>query len=140
MRLGAQSLNDGTVRFRVWAPDHSRVSVVFENGISGDVALAASRHGWFEGTVAVEHPILYRYRLDGGEAYADPASRYQPEGPHGPSQVIDPLSFAGTDGLWRGPMHAKHELYEMQVGTFTQEGTWRSAARAFDEAMKQLEG
>ena len=71
---------------------------------------------------------LYRYRFgDGAERFPDPASRFQPLGPHGPSQVVDPTAFAWTDAAWRGVALERQVLYEMHVGTFTEEGTWLAA-------------
>ena len=61
------------------------------------------------------------------QAYPDPASRFQPEGPHGPSQIIDPSRFAWTDGAWRGCELEGQIVYELHIGAFTQEGTWASA-------------
>ena len=74
----------------------------------------------------------YKLRLDGGELYPDPASRYQPEGPHGPSQIVDPSRYRWTDGAWKGVSIEGQVLYEMHVGTFTREGTWRSATAALE--------
>src|SRR5439155_923723 len=76
----------------------------------------------------------YRFRLDGGPAlYPDPASRFQPDGPHGPSQVVDPRPFDWTDRDWPGVPAEGHVLYEMHVGTFTPEGTWAAAAARLPE-------
>lgn len=75
----------------------------------------------------------YRYRLDGGEAYPDPASRFQPDGPHGPSEVIDPSAFAWADAGWPGVKLDGQVLYELHVGTFTREGTWAAAERELPE-------
>src|SRR5262249_30957418 len=65
-----------------------------------------------------------RYRLD---EFPDPASRFQPDGPHGPSQVIDPFAFQWTDEAWKGVGLEGQILYEMHIGTFTKEGTWDAA-------------
>ena len=73
--------------------------------------------------------MTYRYVLDGGDAFPDPASRYQPEGPHGPSQVVDPAEFNWTDSQWSRRGLAGQVIYEMHVGTFTREGTWEGATR-----------
>jgi maltooligosyltrehalose trehalohydrolase len=70
--------------------------------------------------------MRYRYKL-GDALYPDPASRFQPEGPHGPSQVVDPSAFAWTDGAWKGPAAEGRVIYEMHIGTFTPEGTWAAA-------------
>ena len=61
----------------------------------------------------------YRYRIDGEGPYPDPASRFQPEGVHGPSEVIDPAWFAWTDGGWSGVAAAELVVYELHVGTFS---------------------
>ncbi|HEY2155541.1 MAG TPA: malto-oligosyltrehalose trehalohydrolase, partial [Isosphaeraceae bacterium] len=63
----------------------------------------------------------------------DPASRWQPEGPHGPSCVVDPAAFAWTDRDWRGLSIRGQVLYEMHIGTFTSEGTWEAAAEQLPE-------
>lgn len=124
--VGAEVRSDG-VHFRVWAPRHARVDVVLDP--SGEEApLERDEAGYFAGVVAgAGSGTLYRYRLDGGEAFPDPASRFQPEGPHGPSQVIDPSAFGWTDGAWQGLELAGQALYELHVGTFTPEGTWAAA-------------
>ncbi len=70
----------------------------------------------------------YAYRLDSGDVRPDPASRFQPEGVHGPSQVIDPSAFTWTDDRWRGRPAGDRILYELHIGTFTPEGTFEAAA------------
>jgi maltooligosyltrehalose trehalohydrolase len=99
------------------------------------VPLEPEGEGYFSGRAAAAGPgTLYRFRLDGEPAlYPDPASRCQPEGVHGPSQVIDPGAFRWTDGDWRGVGLHGQVLYEMHIGTFTREGTWEAAARALPE-------
>jgi maltooligosyltrehalose trehalohydrolase len=74
--------------------------------------------------------MRYSLRLDQGEAaLPDPASRFQPEGPHGPSEIVDPGDFAWTDGAWRGRTREQLVIYEMHVGTFTPDGSWEAASR-----------
>jgi maltooligosyltrehalose trehalohydrolase len=85
--------------------------------------------GYFSGLADVAVGGRYRYRLDGAALVADPASRRQPEGPHGPSEVVDPTSFRWNDARWTGVRRAGQVIYEMHVGTFTREGTWAAAAR-----------
>src|SRR6476469_7812004 len=75
----------------------------------------------------------YRLQLDGGEAFPDPASRFQPEGPHGPSEVVDPAAFRWTDAAWPGIRLEGQVLYEMHVGAFTPEHSWSAAARQLPE-------
>src|SRR5918996_1112621 len=131
--VGAEVLGPGTVHFRVWAPRCRTVHVVFENE-SGEepriVALDREAGGYFGGLVEdAGEGTLYRYRLDQGDRFPDPASRFQPRGPHGPSMVVDPGKFRWTDDEWRGPILTGAVLYEMHAGTFTREGTWAAAER-----------
>jgi maltooligosyltrehalose trehalohydrolase len=130
--VGAEVLSQGGVHFRVWASKRQRVEVVLEGGPghppeAGPVAVALEPEGggYFSGLVAeASAGTLYRYRLDGGaELYADPASRFQPDGPYGPSQVIDPNAFQWHDHNWRGVPLEGQVLYELHLGTFTPEGT-----------------
>src|SRR5436190_18254410 len=83
--LGGEVVSDGQVHFRVWAPAARRVAVVFA-GEAQDVSLAAEPDGYFSGIAQANENTRYRIRLDATEQlYPDPASRYQPDGPHGPS-------------------------------------------------------
>lgn len=132
--IGAEVRPSGGVHFRVWASRRRRVEVVLERETRA-VELEPERDGYFSGAIAeAAAGSLYRYRLDGGaELYPDPASRFQPDGPHGPSQVVDPSRFRWTDAGWRGaPLHGQ-VIYEMHIGTFTREGTWEAACREFEE-------
>jgi maltooligosyltrehalose trehalohydrolase len=96
--------------------------------------LSAEAAGWFSALVpGIGAGTRYRYRLDGGDAFPDPASRHQPDGPHGPSEVIDPAAFAWTDHDWPGVTLEGQVLYELHVGAFTAEGTWAAAARELPE-------
>jgi maltooligosyltrehalose trehalohydrolase len=123
----------------VWAPKRRRVHVVIAEGTAaGEYPLDAEADGYFAGAVAAARAgTLYRYRLDDDRRlHPDPASRFQPAGVTGPSEVIDP-AFPWTDAGWRGITRAAAPLssavaagviYEMHLGTFTREGTWESAA------------
>jgi maltooligosyltrehalose trehalohydrolase len=120
----------GGVHFRVWAPRRHTVSVVLEGpGPRREFDLSAESGGYFSGRVGTASAgVLYRFRLDGGSTlYPDPTSRFQPDGPHGPSQVIDPSAFAWTDAGWRGCGLEGQIIYEMHLGTFTRDGTWAAA-------------
>jgi maltooligosyltrehalose trehalohydrolase len=130
--VGAEMAPEG-VHFRVWAPRREGVEVVFE-GLRDAVELTAEEGGYFSGLAeGAGAGALYRFRLDGGDAFPDPVSRFQPEGPHGPSQVIDPSTFQWADQGWRGVTREGQILYEMHIGTFTREGTWEAAARELPE-------
>ena len=127
--VGAEVQAEGA-HFRVWSPLHRRVEVVLD---SGSHDLLAEADGYFAGFVQATAGDRYRYRLDGGDAFPDPVSRYQPEGPHGPSQLIDPSAFQWSDSGWKGVKLAGQIIYEMHIGTFTREGTWVAAARELPE-------
>jgi maltooligosyltrehalose trehalohydrolase len=119
----------GGTHFRVWAPQARAVAVVFapDAGLTG-LDLAREAGGYFSGWVAgARAGMRYRFSRDGA-GYPDPASRYQPEGPHGWSELVDPGQFPWTDEGWRGRPPAELVIYELHVGTFTAEGTWAAAA------------
>jgi maltooligosyltrehalose trehalohydrolase len=147
--IGARVLPEGATQFRVWAPRRRTVEVVIEGVAEREgerqksgpaIELAPEGDGYFSGHVpSVGDGALYRYRLDGESGlFPDPASRYQPAGPHGPSQVIDPNKFKWTDLEWRGPGRRTQTgaadlrgqvIYEMHIGAFTREGSWAAAMR-----------
>jgi len=92
------------------------------------VELQPESDGYYSGLVnEARAGSLYKYRLDGGDAYPDPASRFQPEGVHGYSRVVDPATFTWTDQAWKGADIRGQVIYEMHAGTFTKEGTWTAA-------------
>jgi maltooligosyltrehalose trehalohydrolase len=140
--VGAEVVPGG-VHFRVWAPKRRKVEVVFEElekGSEGDRPSTLTldregKEGYFSGLAeGAAAGALYRFRLDGEEnLYPDPASRFQPEGPHGPSQAIDPDAYSWRDAGWSGVRPEGQVVYEMHVGTFTPEGTWEAAARELPE-------
>jgi maltooligosyltrehalose trehalohydrolase len=123
--VGAEVTRDG-VHFRLWAPEHKTVQVV-PDGDGTNHLLEPEGNGYFSGLLKMAAGSPYRFRLDSGlELLPDPASRFQPEGPFGWSQVVDP-TFAWTDDRWRGCKLSGQILYEMHIGTFTKEGTFRAA-------------
>ena len=125
LHLGATVREDG-IGFRVWAPGRRTVEVV----VDGRRPLAMTRQadGTFEATApGLAAGARYQYRLDGERYRPDPASRYQPEGVHGPSVVVDAPSFPWTDVGFRGHELADLVLYELHVGTFTRAGTFEAA-------------
>jgi len=127
--IGAEILRDGTASFRVWAPDAERVELVLENCAGAHAIALEPEPGGYHSLVtdAAGAGTLYRFRLDGGDKYPDPASRYQPEGPHGPSMLIDATGFEWSDAEWRGPDLERPVIYELHFGTFTPEGTYAAA-------------
>ena len=132
MTLGAQ-VETGGVRFRVWAPKRARVDVVLEES-GRSFPLMKDEAGYFSGLVPIATAgMLYRYRLDNGDAYPDPCSRYQPQGPHGPSLIVDPSTYAWRYPDWQGVRMQGQVIYELHVGTFTPEGTLDATIAQFDE-------
>ncbi len=133
--IGAELLTGGGAHFRVWAPAANQVAVELlpTDGKPGrTVPLAAEPSGYHAGVVAeAAAGSRYRFRLPHG-LFPDPASRFQPQGPHGPSQVVDP-AFDWTDQTWRGRPSTELVLYEMHIGTFTTAGTWRAAMAELPE-------
>ena len=127
--VGAEIVPGGA-HFRVWAPGHRHVEVVLP---SGRHPLRAEHNGYFSGVVPADAGSKYRFRLDSEtRCLPDPASRFQPEGPFGWSQVIDP-NYAWTDQNWRGCKLPGQIVYEMHAGTFTPEGTWKAAEAQLPE-------
>ncbi len=121
-RFGAE-LQAGGVRFRLWAPGARSV----------DLALAErlipmrQADGWFEHIESGAGPgTLYRYRIDGELLVPDPASRFQPRDVDGPSEVVDPGAYSWRHPGWRGRPWNEAVVYELHVGTFTPEGTYRA--------------
>ena len=98
------------------------------------IALLPEPGGYFSGFApGASAGTRYRIQLDDGAPLPDPTSRFQPEGPHGSSQLVDPSSFAWTDQSWKGKTIEGQVLYELHVGTFTPEGTWEAARRELPE-------
>jgi maltooligosyltrehalose trehalohydrolase len=133
LNLGA-TVQEGGVHFRVWAPKCHRVDVVIEGSASITLPLKAEANGYFSGlSTRAATGDLYRYRLDDGESFPDPASRFQPSGPHGPSLIVDPKAYTWHDSNWPGVRLHGQVIYELHVGTFTPEGSFDAAARELPE-------
>ena len=122
--LGAQLVGENACSFLLWAPRANRVDVCLGDPPERAIAMQAVGCGYFH-TVAegVSPGALYRYRLNNEKERPDPASRYQPRGVHGPSQVTD-NRFRWNDSGWRGLPLERYVLYELHVGTFTPQGTF----------------
>ncbi|MEY2430141.1 MAG: maltooligosyltrehalose trehalohydrolase [Verrucomicrobiota bacterium] len=130
MAVGAEMMAGGGVHFRLWAPKAEAVRVVVN---SRTRELEAEGDGYFSGLVTEAEPgMVYRFDLNGG-LFPDPVSRFQPEGPHGPSEIVDPSGFKWTDQKWGGVSRRGQVIYEMHIGTFTREGTWTAAAEQLEE-------
>jgi maltooligosyltrehalose trehalohydrolase len=133
MPFGAELVADGRVRFRLWAPKAQRVDLLIENPQPESVLLTRMESGWFDATTrAATAGTHYRFQIDGETMVPDPASRFQPFDVHGPSEVFDPQAFDWKDEQWRGRPWEETVIYELHVGTFTPEGTFRAVEQKLD--------
>ncbi|MEO5960465.1 MAG: malto-oligosyltrehalose trehalohydrolase, partial [Opitutaceae bacterium] len=133
--VGAEVQPEGGVHFRVWAPASRTAGAEFfspDGKIAHTIPLTTEVLGYFSGFAAdAKAGDRYKIKLDHG-SFPDPVSRFQPDGVHGPSQIVDP-AFRWTDADWRGKDMRELVIYELHVGTFTPEGTWRSAIEQLPE-------
>ncbi len=131
--IGAEPIGPARVHFRLWAPAGQSVDLVLDGG-ARVVPMAREEGGYWSVAAEARAGDRYAFRVNGDEkAYPDPASRFQPEGPHGPSEIVDPARYQWQDGEWRGRPMAGQVIYELHVGTFTPEGTYAAAARELEE-------
>jgi maltooligosyltrehalose trehalohydrolase len=122
--LGAKMLDDKTCSFLVWAPNASAVEISISEPQKRKVSMQPVGRGYFRAIVdGISSGALYRYLLNSEKERPDPASRYQPQGVHGPSQIVDDR-FEWNVSNWRGLPLEKYVIYELHVGTFTSQGTF----------------
>ena len=114
--FGATYLQNGQTRFRLWAPGQDAVAVAFED--AAPLPMQRARGGWFEAIASCPPGTRYRYRLANGMEVPDPASRFQPDDVHGPSQVIDPSAYHWRNTAWRGRPWHETVIYELHAGVF----------------------
>ena len=133
MPFGAMPLAGGGARFRLWAPDARSVELVEPSSDRGH-AMDAQADGWFELELADAAPgMRYAFRLENGLVVPDPASRANPDGVHAASQLVDPQAYDWPDTGWRGRPWREAVIYELHVGCFTLEGTFRAAIERLDD-------
>lgn len=123
-RIGPRPLPDGRWEFLLWAPNARSVQLQFCP--SGDfIVMEPLPEGYFRANISeMDEGTQYLYRLDGQRSLPDPTSRFQPQGVHGPSQIVDTASFRWTDREWKGLSLERSIFYELHVGTYTPEGTF----------------
>ncbi len=131
--VGAEVTPKGGVHFRVWAPKCKKAAVRlsedanFSDATVKTIEMNAEESGYFSAHVPDALPgMTYKFKLEDG-LFPDPASRFQPDGPHGPSQIVDGRKFKWTDQKWGGVRRDEQIIYELHIGTFTREGTWAAA-------------
>ena len=132
MPFGAEVREDGTTRFRLWAPGARQVDLWLEEP-GRAVAMPRDAGGWAEYVTREAPPgTRYRYRIDGELLVPDPAARFQPGDVHGASEVVDPLAHAWTDTAWIGLPPERLVFYELHVGAFSPAGTYAGVAERLD--------
>ena len=135
-QLGA-IVSDGGIHFSTWAPNAQSVTVSFTNGDGAwteSEPLERQRDGVHTGFIPnARVGTRYLFKLDGGDGYPDPWSRFQPDGPHGPSEVIDPSAYTWNDRGWNGLTPTGLVIYECHVGTYTPEGTYAALIEQLPE-------
>ncbi|MGM0632654.1 MAG: malto-oligosyltrehalose trehalohydrolase [Pseudomonadota bacterium] len=141
MPFGAEVLGDGRVRFRLWAPAAEQVEVCLQPGPGeGETPcfqMVSESGGWFgisSGVAGIG--TGYRFRINGGTEVPDPASRYQPQDVHGPSEVIYPGAWHWRDTQWRGRPWEEAVLYELHVGCFSESGDFAGVRARLDELVE----
>lgn len=135
--LGAW-IDDAGTHFRVWAPEAASVSVVIEGSGTARPLASEGASGYFAGVFRdLAAGTEYRYRLNEGQAFPDPASRWQPHGVHGPSAVVDPRGFSWKVQGRGSVASDRLVIYELHVGAFTPQGTFAGAAERL-EALARL--
>ena len=129
--FGAELIGESGTQFRFFAPAAKAVQLAIVG--REPLAMTADGHGWHELRVPDAHAgTRYRYRLPDGTTVPDPVSRFQPEDVAGPSEVIDPEAYAWRESEWQGRPWREIVLYELHVGTFTAEGTFRAGIERLD--------
>ncbi|WP_128546350.1 malto-oligosyltrehalose trehalohydrolase [Larkinella soli] len=132
--IGAGHLAEGRCLFTVWAPEKEKMILHLVHPDDRKVPMQRDEEGYFRAEVSDVFPgHRYFFRPDDGEDYPDPASHFQPEGVHGPSEVVDHAAFRWTDERWRGLRFRDLVLYELHVGTFTPEGTFEAVIPRLDD-------
>jgi maltooligosyltrehalose trehalohydrolase len=132
--VGATPLSSGGWRFCVWAPAISSVELHLNTPTDRLLPMSKDADGFHSVEIAVlPADSTYLYRLDGAEQWPDPASRSQPQGVHGPSQIVDARAFEWKINAWRPLELASAVLYELHVGTYTPEGTFDGVISHLDE-------
>ncbi len=128
--FGAETQGNGETIFTLWAPAADGVELVLDD--EEKIPMQRGEKSIFSVTADAAPGAHYRYRIDGEQDVPDPASRYQPEDVHGPSQVVDPESFEWRDEDWKGRSWEETILYELHVGSFTPEGTFAGVQEKLD--------
>jgi maltooligosyltrehalose trehalohydrolase len=121
--MNGANLKNGACEFRVWVPRAKQIILRLVN--SGDYTMEPEKSGHFRYSAPAKAGDKYFYIVDGQKPVPDPVSRYLPEGVHGPTQIVDPDEFQWRDAGWRGLSLKDYVIYELHVGTFTQQANFQ---------------
>lgn len=134
MEFGSTVLPSGAVRFRLWAPEAEQISLCLLEGEKKNLLpMPQQEEGWFHLETEQARPgSRYSFQLASGLLVPDPASRFQPQGVHGPSEVIAPADFSWEDADWPGRSWEEAVLYELHVGSFSPRGTFAGVEQRLD--------
>jgi maltooligosyltrehalose trehalohydrolase len=125
---------ENSCRFIVWAPDKEQMYLHLITPFDRKYPMIKNDEGYFSIEIsALKAGARYFFSPENEKDYPDPASFYQPEGVHGPSEVVDHLSFQWEDHSWHGLPQENLIFYEIHVGTFTPEGTFEAIIPRLDE-------
>ena len=138
MAIGAEMISKTEGSFRIWAPRAQALELAFIDPVSNQPTslnkMNLEENGYYSLVVEANPGDLYLFKMnESGAFFPDPASRYQPRGPHGPSQIVDISNYEWTDQDWRGVKEENRVIYELHIGTFTPEGTFKSATDQLPE-------
>src|SRR5262249_16814482 len=128
MPFGAETIGPGLTRFRLWAPAARQVALV----IADRLPMESLPGGWWERVASVPASARYRFLVNGEHEVPDPASRFNPEGVHRASEVVNPAAFDWNDDDWRGRPWEEAVIYELHIGTFSPAGTFRGVEARLD--------
>ncbi len=133
MPFGSELGEDGSARFRLWAPSARRVTLALDESPQKHLVLDRFEDGWFELiTREAMAGSRYKFRIDDSYNIPDPASRFQPCDVHGPSELVDPCAFLWNEVEWHGRPWEEAVIYELHVGAFTPEGTLQAVEQKLD--------
>jgi maltooligosyltrehalose trehalohydrolase len=126
--LGANRRAHGQWEFSVWAPHREKVALHVLGSNERLIPMSRDARGYYHAVVKdIDPQSRYLYRLDDSQEFPDPASRFQPDGVHGPSQIVDLAAFRWADAAWKSPRLEESVFYELHVGTFSETGSLDSA-------------
>jgi maltooligosyltrehalose trehalohydrolase len=136
MNIGATYLGNGNTEFTVWAPLKEKMILHIVHPFDKKTGMQKNEEGYFQIVAKAEPGCQYFFMPGEEKDLPDPASKFQPQGVHGPSEVIDPSTFKWSDKNWKGIQFSQLILYELHVGTFTEEGEFEAIISKLDHLVE----